>query len=152
MNSQIGDFNGGRMTPRNHTSIFHDGATANLLTALTPTFANWTQDPGTNAIITRDTDVESNLSTNGIGAAGNNTIIYDLGDIRRRLVYVKDIGLDGSMVDISSDGITYYTLVDLAHPTSMIYGVGIANFRYLKYLNVGVNTITFLRLICYNIN
>lgn len=138
--------------PQQHAGDKHTGQSANLLSALTPTFANWTQNPGTNADITNDTDLDTVLTTNGIGAAGSNTIKWDLGSVRRRVVYLKDISLKSAEIDISPDNVNWYTLVDLAHPATMIYGVGMGYFRYMRYAMSGVNTITFLRVLVYNIN
>jgi len=136
----------------NHDSSKHSGATANLLTALTPTFANWTQNPGTTALITNDQDLDTVLSTNGIGAVGSNQILWDLGTLRRRIVYLKDISGKSAEIDVSPDNVNWYTLVDLAHPATMYYGVGVGYFRYMRYAMSGANTITFLRVIAYNIN
>lgn len=138
--------------PQGHDSTKHSGATANLLTALTPVFANWTQDPGTLALITNDQDLDTVLSTNGIGAVGSNKITWDLGSLRRRMVYLKDISGKSAEIDVSPDNVNWYTLVDLAHPVTMYYGVGMGYFRYMRYAMSGANTITFLRVLAYNIN
>jgi hypothetical protein len=146
------DFWQARYTLENHGGSFHTGQTANLLAAITPVFANWTQNPGTLADITNDSDLDTVLTTNGIGAAGSNKITWDLATARRRVVYLKDISLKSAEIDISLDNVTWYTLVDLAHPATMIYGVGMGYFRYMRYAMSGVNTITFLRVLVYNLN
>lgn len=129
-----------------HTSDFHSGTAANLLTAINPSFVNWTQNPGTNANMTDDADMGyTALTTSGIGAAGDNTITWDLGSIRRRVV---SWNCDESIaMFISSDDVTY------KQATVTAYGGSFAtNFRYLRLVKAGVFTMSNLGVACYNIN
>lgn len=82
----------------------------NLLAGLTPTFAGFTQNPGTNAQIVSELD--RSLTTNGIvPATSNSTITYDLGASKRIIAAIvtsvatnADIGIAGS-----DDNITFFT-------------------------------------------
>lgn len=136
-------------TPTAHTNSVHSGATANLLAALTPTFSNWTTNPSTNADIVR-TLSDTFLTTPGVGAAGNNTITYDLGDSRIRMVFLYSDAADGRLL-ASDDNNTYYYIgyrINLGQ--EFLFATG--KFRYLRYLLPGVVTVQQLILQCYNIN
>lgn len=136
-------------TPSSHTDSVHSGTTANLLAALTPTFANWTTNPGINADIVR-TLSNSILTTAGVGAAGNNTVTYDLGDSRIRIAFLISEEL-GGYLQISDDNITYYNLgYRINANQEFILATG--KFRYLRYIIPGVVTVSQLIIQCYNIN
>lgn len=149
MNSQIGDFNGGRMTPRVHNGTMHSGAAANELAGLTPVFVNWTQDPGTVAKIIAETGTRI-LDVNGIGAAGENKITWDLTTSLRRMVYLWDNNGFLGEIDYSEDNITWYTMFALS--ATDYSGFGCEKFRYMKYAMSGVHTISQLRVLVYDIN
>lgn len=149
MSSQIGDFNGGRMTPQVHSGTSHSGAAASELAGLTPTYNNWTQAPGTTATITKETGSRV-LDTNGIGAVGENNIVWDLVTSLRRMVYLWDLSGFLGEIDFSEDGITWYTMFALG--AADLSGFGCEKFRYLKYAMSGVHTITQLRVLVYDIN
>lgn len=137
-------------TPNAHTNSVHSGATANLLTGLTPTFSNWTTDPGTNADIVR-TLSDSFLTTPGVGDIGDNTITYDLGDSRIRLAFLLSNGTTGGYLAISDDNITYYIFGYRIHfQQEFILATG--KFRYLRCVIPGVVTVEQLIMQCYNIN
>jgi hypothetical protein len=122
---------------------------ANLLAAITPTFANWTQNPGTNADIVDELS-NANLTTSGIGAAGLNTIKYDLGSSARRSIYL--FVNQACDVQVSDDDITYHTIVLNDAPITTSGNTGQGKFRFVMFRCGGAVTVTKLKLRCYNIN
>jgi len=130
-----------------HNSTKHTGATANLL--VTPTFANWVQNPGTAANLV-DELTNNVLTTNGIGAAGNNDIKYDLGDSRRRIIRLQCD--EQTECYVSDDGINYYFMMSNVKASLVFGGVGIGKFRFVKFTVVGAVTINEFKARCYNLN
>ncbi len=135
-------------TPTAHTDSVHSGASANLLTALSPTFINWTTNPGTNADLTSELS-NSALTTAGVSrsTSGGSIIFYNLGSSRRRIFDISSFQA-GFYILFSDDGITYYT--DNTG-TELIY-VRAMKFRYIKFLAVSVITFEGIHMKCYNLN
>lgn len=131
-------------TPLSHTDSVHSGATANLCSTVSPSFANWGTNPGTNANIANELTYDAVLTTSGVGAAGNNTIIWNFGDSRRRTInYNSDQTL---LSYISDDGNTWYLIASSART----FGTG--KFQYFRLLKAGIFTMTTLHVMIYNIN
>lgn len=149
MSSNPGDFNSGKTTPQVHSGDSHSGATKSELLGLTPAFANWTQDPGTVAKIIAETGTRV-LDVNGIGAAGENSIIWDLATSLRRQIFLYDNNGFLGEIDISEDNVNWYAVIVI--PATGFSGVACEKFRYLKYAMSGVHTITQLRVLVYDIN
>ena len=133
-----------------HTDADHSGAAANLLAALTPTFTNWTTNPGTNDNLVDELSTAA-LTTSGVAKASPGShIVYDLGDSRRR-IFMLNTNISPFSVWFSDDNITYYQQnSDTSSATKDILIVG--KFRYVKCLYIGVTTIAYLKMRCYNLN
>jgi len=133
-----------------HTDADHSGAAANLLTGLTPTFTNWTTNPGTAANLV-DEIITDALTTSGVSkAAPGSHIVYDLTTSRRRL-FMFNSNVTPYSVWFSDDNVTYYQQNgDVSAATKDILVMG--KFRYVKVLIIGVGTTAFIKMRCYNIN
>jgi hypothetical protein len=137
-----------------HSSADHSGATGNLLAGITPTFSNWSVNPGTNADLVSEL-MTGNMTTNGIGQAGTNTITYDLGSSKRCIIYAhayNNTAVAG-YIDVS-DASDFSTVESVIYnfPTGHYEKVGIAKFRYIRYRSTGAHTLSEFRLRVYQIN
>ena len=137
----------GPTIPLPHTDSKHNGATGNL--CITPNFANWTQNPGTAADIIR-TLSDSILTTPGIGAVGDNTVMFDLLTSRLRIAFLISEE-PGGYLRISDDNITYYNIGYRINNNQEFVSIT-GKFRYLMYVLPGVLTVNQLIMQAYNIN
>lgn len=128
-------------------SITRNGS--NLLAGLTPTFINWTQNPGTVADMVTELE-RKNLTTNGIGAAGNNELLYDLGTSQRRIVSAS-CNISGWHVHISDNGVDTHDFLNSITTQLSGFWTATGKFRFLTFYVSGVVTATRICLRCYNL-
>jgi hypothetical protein len=141
-------------TPTTHSDSVHSGAAANLLAAITPTFANWSQNPGTNADLVSEL-MTGNLTTNGTGQAGNNTITYDLGSSKRCFIFahVFDARSISAYIDIS-EASDFSSLESILwqFPSPHFDRSCAGKFRYIRYRGINAHTLSEFRLRVYQIS
>jgi hypothetical protein len=120
------------------------------LTGLTPTFNNWTTNPGTTANLCDELSTAA-LTTAGVAkAAPGSSIVYDLGSSARRIFMLNSNAYPFS-VWFSDDDVTYWQQTgDISSATKDILHIG--KFRYVKALLVGAVTIAYIKMRCYNFN
>lgn len=116
--------------------------TSNVLAGITPAFTNWSVQPGTLAEMVEET-FDKALSTPGTSLAGAK-ITYDLG-VAKRIIVVTDNQFADMITWASLDGITWRdcTLNNVA----AFFGV----YRYLEIRCGAHATVTYIKLIAYNI-
>jgi hypothetical protein len=136
-----------------HSDAMHTGPLANLLGSVPPAFANWSQNPGTNADLVTEL-MTGNLTTNGTGQAGDNTITYDLGSSKRCWIYahVYLAPASNGFIDISDDNFITFESVLYNFPTGHYEKAGMGKFRYIRYRGVGAHTLSEFRLRVYQIS
>lgn len=104
--------------------------TGNLLAAITPTFAGFSTNPGTNANLVNELTIA--LTTSGIltdSIWGN--IIYDLGAVKRFVGFgysVFSYPRVYQLVSLSTDGSTYHNIEYVANNSISFAG----SARYIK--------------------
>lgn len=128
----------------------------NLLDGLTPTFAGWSVNPGTNANLVNE--LTTALTTPGVQP--NNVacdIVYDLGVSLRFLVFVVrgTVATAGTItLYTSDDNATWYYLghTGAASTTRPAYAVGKARYIKATFASTAVgNTISDLTLRAYRL-
>lgn len=130
--------------------------TKNLLADITPIFAGWNTNPGTNVDLTNELTIA--LTTPGVQTnAINSTIVYDLGSSQRIVanVYRSGVATSASMeLSLSDNGINYYiagrNLNTSADQSCAILGKGRYLMVTLRATATG-NTISELPIRAYSI-
>lgn len=120
------------------------GNTSNLLSGLTPTFAGFDTNPGTNTDIISELGLAS-ITTNGSTAgSGIVSIKYDLGSSKRVIVYGKVQGLNISdlQIDISDNDTDYFHCGENYTAGVNIQACGVGKCRYVKYIMFATDALT----------
>lgn len=143
-----------------HGNSKHTGATANLLSGLTPTFSGWNTNPGTNADLVNE--LTDTLTTNGVAPAGSDfgaTITYDTGTSQRRSVALLFNSNVSNEVQIlgADDNISYYVAGGLSVGYGKIQSTSaIVKARHLRFAfwrhGTSVNTVSNIKMRAYAIN
>lgn len=118
----------------------------NLLAGLTPTYTNWTTNPG--ADLTNET-ANTILSTPGVGAIGANRVTFDIGRIIRGIFYLNT-ERSAAEGEISLNNQNWYNLIPSANTQK---GAGIGQFRYVRFTETaaGVINVNYLKMRVYEV-